>query len=284
MDKQALDTTFACALLGAGVGALTGNSDERGKTTLAGAVSGAALGAKIKFLGQLYRSMRFRFALNGHKHALNSDMRKIIKAYGKLGIPVYQQIGGSSIGNAMYMEGKPGWAGRKGGPVFMDVLTKKVVTDPAEKAIYLGSNFDKLPVLAHELGHAQDYKEMSGLSRNLRRGANIAAIGGFAGSIGIIIASLLGKMDKDVAENALLGTSSVAWGGSMLRHYLSRRDERRASDRAIQVLQKVQKPKQLESSKRLLERAYATYDPIRFDMPDFGSGEYYPQEKAAKLA
>ena len=91
-------------------------------------------------------------------------------------------------------------------------------------------------------------------------------------------AMMSGLLLSDAADNgespmpamASLGTSVLS---DALAWHLIRRKERAASDIAIQSLVKLPKKKR-DEARDLLQRAYATYDPVQISQPDFGSGRY----------
>ena len=277
MYKRALDIPLLGSALGAGGGLLYAKNSSKpfGMSALNGALIGAGLGFKTEFISQAIRSLLFKRRLNQLKNNTNKDLQRVVKTFGDIKIPVYLQTAGTPFDNAMYIEGQPQWMFMPDKPVFKNLLTGKRVNKTKDRAVYLGRNFRKLPILAHELGHASDFKDKPNLERiALYAGRGLSGVGLLA-SFGLLAAGASGKIAKDKLLPLLGISAGVSVLGNSMNKSLTQRSERRASDAAIQVLNKIQKPDALTTSKDLLNSAYATYDPIMLHKPEFGLGEYY---------
>lgn len=287
MRKKAFDPALAGMLLGgaAGVGLGVNWKEDPLQYGAVGGLLGAKTGWLAEKVARWFRARRLMKHMSTIKDVNKKDMAKLIKAFGGR-IPVYVQSSGKDIENALYSEGGNPWRYFSGPdvPQFKDALTGKPVKNHADKAVYLGSSFKKLPVLAHELGHADDFAQKSPAERGLATALAIGTAVGAGSSLALLFA---GMGNPDLQRKMLplqLGSAFTATAGIIGQGLLSKRNERRASDRAMQVLKRLQKGKSLDSSREALEKTYATYEPIQFGTPAFGSGEYFPQEKAAKLA
>lgn len=286
MFKRSFNTELVGALTGAGLGygltalkerSLKPDSETALSNTMAGSVLGLKVGLAAEFLARLIRRKQMEKSLSGLPDTNKEQLKKVIKAFKGVNIPVYIQDSGTPYDNAFYIEGSPQWGVFGERPTFKDAITGRKVTNPASAAIYVGKNFRKLPIVAHELGHATDFKDKSNLERfSLGVGRTVEAIGTGA-SVGLLVAGMMGNMEPEDVNKGLMVTGSAALGSSIFNKFMTKRLERRASDKAIQVLKRLQRPKQLDQSKDALLAAYSTYDPIRLSDPDFGSGKYYKE-------
>ena len=270
-------TTLLGALAGLGIGAADhGLDDDRViGTTLQGGTMGAVAGTLAENLARVFRGMRLRKALVGIKGASQKDIKALAKAFRGLNVPIYQQTGGPAFDNACYAQNGTVPRGPWGEELeWRDVKTGKKA-DSSERrygqpAVFVGKSFNKLPVIAHELGHADDFSKKNWLGRNA------GVLMTLGSGLGILCAALGAQDAAHREEVTPLNATAMAMGipSMLVPAWWSRRLERKASDKAIQVLSGYA-PRKSESAKQLLQKAYATYDPIQiFGQPDFGSGAY----------
>jgi hypothetical protein len=217
-----------------------------------------------------FRARAFKKKLQAAKNSNLQELRRLIRLSNSAKVPVYIQSGGTPLGNAYYADfGVPtvDWGP---GITWKDALTGRSVRMPKDKAVFIGKGYNKLPVIAHELGHASDLNENTW---STKAGAALDVVQGLSLATAMLAAHP-DAVDKGVSPLVGIIGGAGLLAASTLSSMLSKRDERAASDRAIQSLRQLQKEKQLNKSLELLVSAYKTYDPLSIGTPDFGSNKY----------
>lgn len=267
--------SHALGVLGAALGAAKGYMHDVGSSTedfdggnlkvrnaATAALTGLALGRGVGSLvdsgvswwaGRRLHDMLSQYPLMTKRH-----LKRLIR-YAPKDLPIYLQTKGS-FGNAAYV---PDEVPAPFGGEWVDARTgKKVKGSPTKRGVYIGKNFRKAPVLAHELGHASSFERHDG-----RRWSALGSAAGI-GSLGLLLAAgLMGrKWHSDGGDGWLYGTAGLTAAGfglGMLSDALQTREERRASDTAAAYLNSLKLPKRQHSDGLdLLSTAYRTYSPL----------------------
>ena len=244
-----------------------------------GAGAGLQAGGIADTVARVIRQKRFRERLGDLPNATAKDVKKLEKAFRYLNIPIYKQVGGEPYDNACYTTG-----GMRGGK-WKDIKTGKVTDKPANHAVFIGANFNKLPVLAHELGHGHDFITakrwyhkpwLPALLSLGTVGGSVAAMIGGASGIADAVGSEWEGRERSIAPaltaGAGIGLALICAG---MRQSITLKNERAASDKAIMVLKNMATQEKLDKYRKMLQAAYGTYEPIQVTgSPTFGSGEY----------
>lgn len=243
-----------------------------GLLAASGGAAGWTAGGIIQTLASMIRQRKMRKVMESQKPGTRADIARLLNQKEFRNIPAYQQIGGKDMDNAYYADSASAMA--LADPAeWKDLRTGKAPREFKDKAIWIGKKFNHTPIVAHELGHAHDL-------RNTSRAANIGlALLGMAGTAAAFGGGLAtNKYAEERNFDAALGSAAVmaaGLGSVALTNHIVKKRERAASDIAMQVLARMgNKGKKLEDADKLLQSAYATYDPIQFSQPEFGSGEY----------
>lgn len=276
-----MDAPLTLGLLGAALypAALQINAHRNGETytgtglglnAAVGGGVGYSIGELLQGAANLWRRRQMDKTMEAMKPGTKAEIRKILNQPEFRHIPAYQQVDGDSIDNAYYADGSLPLADTEN---WRDIRTGKTPDEFQDRAIYIGKGFNHVPIVAHELGHAHDL-------RNTSRGANIGLALLYAAGMGASFGGGL-LMNQGVQEknwdSAKVGAVIMAagLGGLGLSRYITNKRERAASDIAIQTLERMRVGrKKLDDANKLLQSAYATYDPIQFSEPEFGSARY----------
>lgn len=149
------------------------------------------------------------------------------------------------------------------------LMAKKVKGEGGSIAI--GDKARALPIVAHELGHAENYRTGRFYKRIM--GAAIGgALGAASGLAGMgLIRSLNPYNKKDFSAMAALIGSGASLGtaiGNYITQSSIHSEEKQATANAIEYLRKMKrKPEQLEKDKEVLDKALNTYSTSRYTVP-----------------
>lgn len=249
------------ALAGGALGSLSGDIDVAAGSALAGLATGSILGGGVTVYKQYQNRKKLEKELGDIKEADIATIKALRKASDRANVPIFIQTSGKPYANAHYqLEANP----------FINPAEYKLVTQDKDRpnptpndpdVIIIGKNYKKLPIIAHELGHAQDFKEnkpgfiekwlpavgLLATCMGTSFGKEFAVRGKFAAGAASVLAGGL----------AGLGT---AWYGDSKR----KAREGVASKKALAYLALLkQKAVEQAQARQLLETAYSTYDPIR---------------------
>ena len=271
-----MDTTLACALLGAAGGYLIDN--QRGEASLADGypmtlrafTTGAATGALADTLLATRNFTKLQDILKQSRKATPADVKKLQEAAKSEDTAVFLQgSSGDDLGNAFYTYSEK-LPGVDTGTIYKRIglaAANSKMQSAAKKAgdpdtVVVGRGMDRLPVLAHELGHAADFKRNPPgfLERNAGRVANAL----MAVNLGLGAAMWLDKdrTRRKMYHTGLLGSLPLALlSRSVTRHYYNKR-EIQASKNAIKYINKIY-PEDVDKAAGALETAYSTYEPVR---------------------
>ena len=278
-------------LLGAGLGSAIGylyaaGNSLKGKdavlTGIAGAGAGGLVGLALEHIARVRARKEMRRRLAASPSVTDARLRALIGKGGDLKLPVYRQLSGEPIPNAYYMPNGPivpGMLGSKDSK-FLELTGKsvkpiKATSIPTGKpSIVIGRDFAKAPILAHELGHAEDFKE---------RPNEKWKILGLSAAVGILSAGAIGgkylayrnvKDSLGTGTGFLLG-AGIGFAPALAGYALNRRKlklEEIASRKAMERLSDYyngKSPSRLKHDAKLLESAYQTYDPLELKETKF---------------
>lgn len=268
--NAALMLGAAAAAVGGITRKLTGKASAKSvaNAALGSGVAGYNIGNVAESLAAIWHGTKMRQAMSKAKPDSADKVNALLSHPAFKDVPIYVQDGGRPIGNAFYVPmmssalKKMRWRNLRTGERVRDNNSIK------EKSVYLGSGFNLLPVIAHELGHAHDLRNTGKFGAAAPALLGLATVAGTVTGIGAKVKAATAGTSQ-VPGNLLLamgaGTSSAAKS-------IVRRRERAASDIAIQALKSLGQDTTAASD--MLQKAYATYEPIQLKKPDFGSGKY----------
>ena len=269
-----MDLTLAGFLLGSAVGASFGegplNSSHRLLTTMLGGAVGRFSGATVSMLASAYHKHKLNKLVESLPSASDKELKNLKGAFKADLVDIYKQPDEAerTFDNAAYYDdwntyGEPkqqvlGY-GEFNKVAASNVSKKKGVRPDSEQptgAILIGRDYAKLPLVAHELGHASpddkpwwEKLHMADVARTAAFGSSMAGLNFVWGKPGVALALL--------TAGALAGGAASA---------MERAEERRASRNALRVLKSVA-PGQVDKAREALLQAYRTYDPVRFTDP-----------------
>lgn len=260
-----MDIELASVLLGSALGAL-GTKGKRfamperlAKGTLLGLAIGQGANTGVSHL----RRSAFNKQLqeDGSPKMSTRDIKKLRRLANVDGIPVFKQVDGKPLNNAFYtpIDFKP--EDLKVFGKFKKIAGAK--KEAPKGQIYFGKGFDNLAIGAHELGHAEDFQG----GKSPRTSSILQMLGGI-GSAASLVAAAYANHAKGARAATLVGLGLLV--PSQLTAYagreVSRANERKASRNALRYI-KEYRPKDYEKARELLNKAYGTYDPVRFTDP-----------------
>lgn len=270
-----MDLTLAGFLLGSAVGASFGegplNSRNRLLTTMLGGAVGRFSGATVSMLASAYHKHKLNKLVESLPSASNKELKNLKGAFKADLVDIYKQPDEAkrTFDNASYYDSL-NTSGAPKQKVFgygefnkvaaSNVYKKKDIRpdseQPIDGALLIGRDYAKLPIVAHELGHASLDDKPWWARQHASTAANAISFGSSIAGLHFI-----GK--KPGVALALLTAGALAGGASRAMELA---EERRASRNALRVLKSVA-PGQVDKARKALLRAYRTYDPVRFTDP-----------------
>ena len=259
MDLPLL-TALAGAAAGASVPFVTReeapDAEQIANNTFIGAVVGASGGRLISNAASWFKVKKLKKELGGLKDVNPSALKALAKASKRSDVPIYIQTGGKPIDNAFYQITANPALDSKDFKLLVKGRKDSSVRDA--DTVVIGKNFRKLPVVAHELGHASDFNE-----NKLSIGEKWLAPLGVLATAGAFWTAR--AMEPSLKKSlTLLAAATLGLGTSAYTTYKTRAREREASKRALEFIQRMKRTaKEQAQARQFLETAYSTYDPIR---------------------
>lgn len=270
-----MNLRLPCMLLGAAAGALTGSTgnDRLMRGTL-GASLGAAAGTLTQAVAGWLNKSKFDKQLRSAPDASDNDIRKLMSHFKDADLPVYVQTGGADVQNAFYSDaGAPSFLVAGDKPEWTELTTGRKYNDEQEPAVFVGKSYRKLPVIAHELGHAVDMKGRGGFMKRLPMLIGLASLAA-TGTAMYRSHRMLKNPSADYNPYITVGAALLGIAMSSIPSMITNSWERKASDIAQKRMSEYQRASTAAKSLDMLRRAYSTYDPVQLSAPDFGKGNY----------